>query len=155
FPEHNPVLPSQKLLLGPLGGLLFRVVPFAEILFRKNMRKVFGERNPPGEDELGGYWRLLVLNGGKRVVHELMRYQIERLERRDRLVDALRSADVPLRLVLGTADPVSGRQAERWREVVPGSEPVLLEGSVGHYPQLEAPVSVLDAFEELVRGTPV
>lgn len=152
FPEHNPILPSQKLLLGPLGGLLFRVVPFGELLFRKNMRKVFGERNPPREDELRDYWRLLELNGGKGVVHELMRYQIERIERRDRLVGALRSADVPLRLVLGTADPVSGRQAERWREVVPDSEPVLLDGSVGHYPQLEAPEAVLTAFEDLTRG---
>lgn len=151
FPEDNPILPSQKLLLGPGGGLLFRIVPFAERIFRKNMRKVFGERNPPTDAELRDFWQLLELHGGRRVVHELMRYQVERRERRDRLVGALAVADVPLRLVLGTADPVSGRQAERWLEVVPGSEPVLLEGGVGHYPQLEAPEAVADAFEELVR----
>ena len=154
FPEDNPILASQRLLLGPGGGLLFRFVPFAERIFRKNMRKVFGERNPPTESELREFWDLLELHGGRRVVHELMRYQIERRQLRDRLVGALEAADVPLRLVLGTADPVSGRQAERWREVVPGSEPVLLEGGVGHYPQLEAPDAVADAFEELVRRGP-
>jgi len=83
-------------------------------------------------------------------MHELMRYQIERRRIRDRLVGALTRARVPLRLVLGSADPVSGRQAERWREEIPGSEPILVEGSVGHYPQLEAPDEVVAAFEGLV-----
>lgn len=151
FPEQNPILPSQRLLLSPVGGVLFRLVPFAEQIFRKNMRKVFGERNPPTDDDLAEFWHLLERRGGKRIVHELMRYQLERRERSDRLVGALADARIPLRLVLGTADPVSGRQARRWREVVGRPEPVLLEGGIGHYPQLEAPDAVTRAFEDLVR----
>lgn len=153
FPELNPVLPSQRLLLSPVGGLLSRTVPapLRYFFFRRSVRRVFGARRPPTEDELRDLWRLVAANGGDRVMHELMAYHEEREAHRDRWVGALRRAPVPLKLVLGRDDPVSGRQAERWREVVPDSEPVVLDG-VGHYPQLEAPGAVTEAVEELVES---
>lgn len=153
FPELNPVLPSQKLLLSPVGGLLFRVVPFPYFFFRRSVRRMFGTRRPPSDDELRDLWRLLVANGGKRVIHELMRYHEERETHRDRWVGALRGADVRLGLIVGRDDPVSGGQAERWREVVAGRDPVVLD-SVGHYPQLEAPGAVMDSFEAMVGDRP-
>ena len=53
---------------------------------------------------------------------------------------------MPLRFVNGPEDPVSGRHmAERYRELVPNPDVVLLDG-IGHYPQLEAPEHVLEAF---------
>jgi pimeloyl-ACP methyl ester carboxylesterase len=61
-------------------------------------------------------------------------------------VGALQQARVPLRFINGPEDPVSGRHmAERYRELVPNPDVVLLEG-IGHYPQLEAPEAVLAAF---------
>ena len=55
-----------------------------------------------------------------------------------RWVGALLQSDVPLRLVDGALDPVSGAHlAERYRELVPNPDVVLLP-DVGHYPQLEA-----------------
>jgi len=53
FPELNPILPAQRILLTPVGGHLFRLVPFAYLLFRRNVRQVFGSRRPPTEKELG------------------------------------------------------------------------------------------------------
>lgn len=147
FPEANPVLPSQRLLLSPVGPLLFRFVPFPYFFFRRSVKRMFGRR-PPSEADLRELWRLVAFNGGTRVMHELMGYLRERKVHRDRWVGGLRGADVPIRLVLGAADPISGGQAERWRETIVDVEPVVLD-SVGHYPQLEAPRVVVDTFDEM------
>ena len=54
----------------------------------------------------------------------------------------------PLRLVVGTADPIAGQaMADRYRQVVPRADVVELAG-VGHYPQIEAPGLVLGAYLE-------
>jgi pimeloyl-ACP methyl ester carboxylesterase len=59
---------------------------------------------------------------------------------------------VPRRLLCGAADPVSGRHlAVHYRELVPAADVVVFEG-VGHYPQLEAPEAVLEAYLEFRAG---
>ena len=46
----------------------------------------------------------------------------------------------------GPLDPVSGAHlAARYRELIAGADIVSLPG-IGHYPQIEAPQAVLDAF---------
>jgi len=80
-------------------------------------------------------------------MHKLIRYMRERRERRARWVGALQAGVVPLKLIDGAADPISGaHMAARYRELVPAADVTLLEG-VGHYPQVEAPQQVLAAFE--------
>jgi pimeloyl-ACP methyl ester carboxylesterase len=55
-------------------------------------------------------------------------------------------AEVPLTLIDGAADPISGaHMAARYRELVPRAEVTLLDG-IGHYPQVEAPAAVLEAY---------
>ncbi|HBZ98771.1 MAG TPA: alpha/beta hydrolase, partial [Pseudomonas sp.] len=47
--------------------------------------------------------------------------------------------DVPMRVIDGAADPISGaHMVARYRELIPAPDTVLLEG-IGHYPQVEAP----------------
>jgi pimeloyl-ACP methyl ester carboxylesterase len=70
----------------------------------------------------------------------------ERRAHRERWVGALVNATIPLRLVDGPEDPVSGAHlAARYRELVPDADVVLLPG-IGHYPQVEAPEQVVAAF---------
>jgi len=77
-----------------------------------------------------------------------MRYLKEREQYRERWVEALQRSKVPLRFICGRLDPVSGpRMVERYRELVPNPDTVLLPG-VGHNPQLEAPAEVLQAYLE-------
>ncbi len=59
---------------------------------------------------------------------------------------ALQKLDVPLLLIDGTADPVSGgHMADHYESLIPQPNVVRLNG-IGHYPQLEAPRAVLEHF---------
>jgi pimeloyl-ACP methyl ester carboxylesterase len=146
FPEtHRPRL-IQKLLLSPLGPVIGRLSSRANIA--ANMRRIFGPRSQPDEALLDAFWALIAHNGGPRIAHKLIRYMSERSERRQRWVGALQAAAVPLKLIDGAADPISGsHMAARYCELVPTADVTLLE-DVGHYPQIEAPQQVLAAFEE-------
>jgi pimeloyl-ACP methyl ester carboxylesterase len=74
------------------------------------------------------------------------RYIDERRAHRSRWVGALVQAEVPLTLIDGAADPISGaHMGARWRELVPRADVTLLDG-IGHYPQVEAPAAVLAAY---------
>jgi len=145
FPEsHRPRL-VQRLMLTPLGPLLARMFSFGQ--FRQSFRALFGAATQPTEDELRDDWRLVTHQNGSRLLHRLLQYIPERRQHRERWVGALTTSTVPLRLVVGLADPVSGANlAERYREVMPEADVVPLPG-VGHYPHVEAPDEVLRAIE--------
>lgn len=144
FPETHRPRPIQTLMISPLGPLL---VPFmSERTFNKNMRQVFSPQHPPSDEFLSQSWELLASNKGKRMLPRLIRYMQERKSFRARWVGAVVDSPIPLRLINGVLDPVSGRHAaERYRELVPGSDIVLLE-DCGHYPHTEHPEAVLEAF---------
>jgi pimeloyl-ACP methyl ester carboxylesterase len=145
FPEAVRPRPIQRLLRNPvLGPILGRML--TERRFRKSFRAVFGPATRPTDEDLRAFWTLVSHKGGTRVAHRLIRYMNERERHRARWTDALRHTRTPLRLINGPEDPVSGAaMAERFRTLVPDADVVLLEG-IGHYPQVEAPDRVLDAF---------
>ena len=59
----------------------------------------------------------------------------------------MRGTSVPMRLIDGPIDPNSGRHmAERYAEVIPNADVVLLGDNIGHWPQIEAPDAVLEHF---------
>jgi pimeloyl-ACP methyl ester carboxylesterase len=79
---------------------------------------------------------------------KLIGYMAERREHRERWVGALCKTKVPVRLIDGLVDPISGaHMVARYRELVPNPDIVELPG-VGHYPQLEAPDKVVTAILE-------
>jgi pimeloyl-ACP methyl ester carboxylesterase len=85
-------------------------------------------------------------NRGKRVIHLLIQYLHERKRYRERWVDALQRCPVPLRLINGNFDPISGKQMSvRFRELVEIPDMVDLP-DIGHYPQTEAPWVVLQHY---------
>ncbi len=155
FPEAHRAVPTQRLLAGPLGPLAARFVGRGALA--RSFRRIFGRATPPSEVELDGYAALLEHNGGRLVLPALLGYLAERIALRERWVGALVATPVPLRFVVGAADPISGaHMAARYRELVPNPDVVEL-ASIGHYPQVEAPDAVLGAvlahFEEKgVRG---
>ncbi|MDH4557149.1 alpha/beta hydrolase [Pseudomonas sp. BN417] len=150
FPEtHRPVL-VQKLLLSPIGGLVGRL--FSRRKLAASFAQVFGPDTQPSEMELDDFWRLIAEQNGPAVMHRLIHYMPERRQQRDRWVTAMQRGGVPLRVIDGAVDPISGaHMVARYRELIPDADTVLLEG-IGHYPQTEAPEQVLEhylAFREL------
>ena len=87
-------------------------------------------------------------------MHKVGRFVVDRYHHRNRWVAAMRATSVPMRLIDGPCDPNSGRHmAERYAELVPGADVVILDEEIGHWPQIEDPQSVLRHFLEFVDVT--
>ena len=144
FPEtHRPVL-VQKLLLSPLGFVFGKLNNRSALA--KSMRQIFGPATQPDDALIDTFWTLLTTNQGQAIMHKLIRYILERRDNRARWVGALQGQDVPIQLIDGTFDPISGgHMVARYRELVPNPDVTELPG-IGHYPQVEAPDAVLKAY---------
>ncbi len=144
FPEtHRPRF-IQRLLAGPFGSLVGRLLTYQK--FASSFSEVFGPHTQPTGEELVAFWELIALNNGQRVYHKLIRYMAERRQNRTRWVGALQHAAIPLALINGVEDPVSGRHmVTRYREIVSNEHIYELAG-IGHYPQTEAPEKAFAAF---------
>ncbi|MBZ2169408.1 alpha/beta fold hydrolase [Marinobacter sp. F4216] len=146
FPEvHSPLL-IQKLLKSPLGGLFSRGL--TRRTFERNFLRLFGSQNPPGRIDLDDFWYLITYNNGRGILHHLIQFMEERRCHRNRWVGALQKTSQPMRLISGTADPVSGAaMARRYRELVKNPDVVGLR-NVGHYPHVECPWEVFTNYRD-------
>lgn len=150
FPEVHRPLMIQRLMAGPLGGLVVRLVTRG--VFDHNMMRLFGPRTRPTQEQLDDYWHLLLYNNGRGLVHSLIGFLEERRCHRHRWVDALQRAAQPMQYICGLDDPVSGKcMADRLTEAVPGTVLERLEG-IGHFPQLEAPKRTWQAYQRFLEG---
>lgn len=144
FPEtHHPVR-VQKLLLGPLGPLIGRL--FSRRKLAQSFARIFGPHTQASEAELDALWQLVAYNNGPAVMHRLIRYMPERRQQRQRWVTAMQATTLPMRVIDGAFDPISGaHMVARYRELIADADTVLLDG-IGHYPQLEVPAAVLEHY---------
>ena len=154
FPEAHRATAGQKLLVGPDGPAVAAMM--TEESYGVGIAAVFGSQTKPSPEEMHDFWRLTAESDGAVIWPSLLGYMEERRRYRERWVGALQSTRVPLRVIDGPEDPVSGaHMVERYRELVPNADTVLLPG-VGHYPQVEDPAGVTReflAFHERL-GTP-
>ena len=144
FPETHKPLFMQKLLLGPLGPVIARLASFRK--FVSSFDEICIQKLTVAD--LRTHWDLLTRENGRKVMPRLIRYMDQRIRFRERWVGALVSTKVPLRLINGLDDPISGgHMADRYQELVPNADIVGLQ-TIGHYPQNEYPSAVLDAALE-------
>jgi len=142
FPETHRALLTQKLLLSPIGGLLNVFTGYRQ--FCRNFSSVFGEDSKPSEQELQDFWWLINFNDGKHLFHNLITYMSDRIQHRERWVSALQKSTIPLALINGSVDPVSGsHMVARYRELDCRLDYCAELPKIGHYPQVEAPQDVL------------
>jgi pimeloyl-ACP methyl ester carboxylesterase len=145
FPETHRALPTQKLLASPLGPMVARLGSYRT--FARTMRRIWGA-HPVDDEELRSMWTLVRTNEGTRAMPKLIGYMAERRLHRERWVGALVGAPMPVRLINGLLDPISGaHMVARYRELVPNPDVVELPDA-GHYPQLEVPAAVERAIVE-------
>lgn len=143
FPEtHKPVF-LQKLLLSPFGKYIVRLNSYKK--FKKTFEHICNGNMP--ERDLKIYWQLLNIKDGHGVMPQLIHYMTERRKNRERWVGALQKSDIPLKVIDGLEDPISGaHMLARYEELVPNANTTGLAG-IGHYPQVEAPQQVLTAAQ--------
>ncbi|EAY23819.1 alpha/beta fold hydrolase [Microscilla marina] len=145
FPETHQPRTIQKMLISPLGVWVTKLMNKKR--FSQKFSEVFGTHTQPTSQELDDFWQLISLNNGHKIGHKLIRYMNERKVYRERWVGGLKNSIVPIRLINGPADPVSGKHmVARYKEVVNNPDVVMLDDGIGHYPQVEDPEGVLQAF---------
>jgi len=146
---HHPLL-AQKLLISPLGGIASRLM--SQATFNHSFKKIFGKNTQPSTPELNQLWQANSYQNGLRNAHLIIRYMDERKQYAKRWGGALLNSPIPLRLIDGVADPISGGHLSDYYEAnMPAPDSVRLEG-IGHYPQLEAPELVLKYYFEFINN---
>ena len=107
LPEQHRPRGLQKLGTSPLGWLLGFIVNRKR--FGKAFGQIFGEHTKPSDEELDIFWKLITQNGGLHRMHSLLHYISDRKQHGARWVEALASSEIPLKIINGAQDPVSGR----------------------------------------------
>ncbi|MDC3218202.1 alpha/beta hydrolase [Flavobacteriaceae bacterium] len=144
FQETNTPRLIQKLLDSPIGFLIGKLS--FKITFIKAMKRIFGKNTQPSRVFLDTSWSILIKNNGRKMLPILGRYLTERKVNKKRWEEPLFHPRLPLGMINGILDPISGKAtADRFEEKVPKGKTYKLD--LGHYPHLEDPKAVLEAFK--------
>ena len=151
FPETHRALLTQRLLLSPLGGLLNSLAGYRQ--FARNFSRVFGQASQPSEEELRAHWWLITRDGGKHLFHNLITYINDRRQHRQRWLTPLQQSAIPLALINGSCDPVSGQHmVVRYQQLGCRLDYLAQLPMIGHYPQLEDSEAVLEHYLAFALG---
>ena len=146
---YTPRLMQKLLSRTPLGDILspLQGSSMSRRLVEPTINEMFGPDTKPSRRMLDLFHEILEYNDGKRVIHKVGRFVNDRYAHRNRWVRAMRQTDIPMRLIDGPMDPNSGKHmAQRYLEVIPNPDVVMLDDNIGHWPQIEAPDAVLEHF---------
>lgn len=145
-PAHHRARPIQRFLMTRLGAALG---PFmlGRSSVMASLRKVVVRADTLDADDV---WASITEGGGLAIMPRLLHYIGERRQRRDELLEALRTPRVPIAFAWGMDDPVSGAHVFEALAPALGDAPRRLLRGVGHYPQLEAPDEVATFIDETV-----
>lgn len=147
--SYTPRLLQKALSRTPLGDLVspLQSSALSRRLIEPTINEMFGPDTKPSRRMLDLFHQILEYNDGKRVTHKVGRFVTDRYAHRNRWVRAMRETSVPMRLIDGPMDPNSGRHmAQRYLQVIPHPDVVMLDDAIGHWPQIEAPEAVLAHF---------
>ena len=146
---YTPRLMQKVMSRTPLGDIMSHVqgTPLSRRLLEPTLNEMFGPNTKPSRRMMNQFHQILDYHDGTRVMHQVGRFLNDRYVHRNRWVRAMRQTGVPMRLIDGPIDPNSGRHmADRYREVIPNADVVMLADDIAHWPQLEAPDAVLEHF---------
>jgi pimeloyl-ACP methyl ester carboxylesterase len=113
---------------------------------------VFGEATKPSKQELESFWWLINFNEGKHLFHNLITYISDRIQHRERWVLALQQSSIPLALINGSVDPVSGaHMVARYQDLNCRLDYCAELSLIGHYPQVEDPAQVSAHYQTFLK----
>jgi len=139
----------QKLMLSPLGKL----VPLflGKNSLRKNFKKIFGPDTQATETEIDEFWKLLSHKNGVKAFPLLIKYINERTKYSDRWSTPLENPSIPIILINGNKDPISGKNiTDYYLKINPKGEVVNMP-NIGHYPNTEAAKEVVAFYLEFYK----
>jgi pimeloyl-ACP methyl ester carboxylesterase len=151
--SYTPRLVQKLLSRTPLGDITsrFQGSPVSRRIMDRTLDEMFGPNTKPTPHMLEQFHQIMDFNDGARVTHKVGRFVNDRYRYRNRWVRAMRETTVPMRLIDGPIDPNSGKHmADRYLEVIPKPDVVMLADDIAHWPQIEAPEAVVRHFLEHV-----
>lgn len=144
FPETHRAVLVQKLLLSPLGFLVSKLINKQK--FATSLQRIFGPATPPTPEVIDVLWQLLTHNNGLALMHKLINYIPQRKQHRERWVGAIINSAVPVKLIAGAKDPISGQHMiDRYCELIPNAN-ITNMPELGHYPQIEDADAITAAY---------
>ena len=149
FPETHHALIVQKLLLSPIGKLINKLGKFKH--FRSSFKAAIGPNTQLTDKQLGEFWQLINYNKGRHLFHNLITYISDRQKHRTRWVTALQQSPVPVALINGSFDPISGAHlVVRYKELDCRLDYLAEYEEIGHYPHIEAPQRTVSSILEFL-----
>ena len=143
-PDHHRPRRIQKILAGPFGWLIVHLIGKKKMI--AGLSAIFGKDTQPDAALGEALWHAVIGVNGKAALARRIRYMNERRVNAKRWVGALNQPDLPMMLINGLADPISGaHMAKAFAETAPHARINRLEG-IGHFPQIEAPEDVANGF---------
>lgn len=129
----------------PIGKIL------SKLMLKKNVYKatkeVFGKDTQPSEELLQNFWDILNYKNGKSIAYLIGRLVFAKDQYQLRWISAMQRTLIPMCFINGPADPNSGiHMAKRYEQLIPEAKVKLLNTSIGHWPQIEAPIETMDMY---------
>ncbi|WP_350603336.1 alpha/beta hydrolase [Pseudoalteromonas sp. SMN1298-MNA-CIBAN-0114] len=144
FPEVHKPLFIQKLLLSKLGWIVPKLMNKQK--FGNNLLTIFGKSTPPSKQVVDTLWELIIYKDGLAVMPKLISYIKQRQQNRARWVGATINSNIPLTFIAGAEDPISGKHMiEHYKKLIPNAR-VQEFVELGHYPQVENPDAITQAY---------
>ncbi len=141
--ELSQLRTIQKLLKHQFLGKFVAMLTNYPI-FRKNMRNTYFDKTKVTDDELKEMWKLIELNGGRKIIHKLTQYITERYQYWDRWVGGLKKTQIPTKIIWAKNDPIAiPAIAELLHEEIPNNKLIWIENT-GHFLMLENPIEWLN-----------
>jgi pimeloyl-ACP methyl ester carboxylesterase len=141
--ELSQLRTIQKLLKHKfLGKYVAKLTNF--LIFKKNMKNIYFDTSRVTDNELKEMWKLIELNGGRKVIHKLTQYINERYLHWDRWIGALKKTQISTKIIWAKNDPIAVPAiAKLLAKEIPNNTLYWIENT-GHFLMLENPKELLE-----------
>ena len=141
--ELSQLRTIQKLLKHKfLGMYVAKLTNF--LIFKKNMKNIYFDTSKVTDNELKEMWKLIELNGGRKVIHKLTQYINERYLHWNRWIGALKETQISTKIIWAKNDPIAVPAiAKLLAKEIPNNTLYWIENT-GHFLMLENPKELLE-----------
>jgi pimeloyl-ACP methyl ester carboxylesterase len=141
--ELSQLRTIQKLLKHKfLGKYVAKLTNF--LIFKKNMKNIYFDTSKVTDNELKEMWKLIELNGGRKVIHKLTQYINERYLHWNRWIGALKETQISTKIIWAKNDPIAVPAiAKLLAKEIPNNTLFWMENT-GHFLMLENPKELLE-----------